>query len=110
MVCLSFQTDSIFNLKSPFDLVTFIRQQNAFDRLQVLREEYLQEKKKLIYGREKEQEEIRKSFYKMDPDCVDAGNHISEFELHLYLYFQLHLYLYFQLQFYGYDQMRLTSN
>ena len=64
-------------------MVTFIHQQNAFDRLKILREEYLEEKRKVIEAREKEREEIQQSFYKIDPDCVDAGNHISEFELHL---------------------------
>jgi len=51
--------------------------------LKILREEYLEEKRKLIEAREKERIEMKKSFYKVDPDCVDAGRHISEFELHL---------------------------
>lgn len=63
--------------------MTFIHQQNAFDRLKILREEYLVEKRKVIEAREKEREELQKSFYKVDPDCLDAGKHISEFELHL---------------------------
>ncbi|XP_068672109.1 tetratricopeptide repeat protein 17-like [Montipora foliosa] len=77
------QVDSIFNLKSPHDLVTFIHQQDAFERLKILREEYLVEKRKVIKARKKERGEIKKSFYKIDPDCIDAGRHISEFELHL---------------------------
>ena len=63
--------------------MTFIHQQNAFERLKILREEYLIEKRKVIEAREKEREIIQRSFYKVDPDCTDAGNHISEFELHL---------------------------
>jgi len=51
--------------------------------LKILREEYLEEKRKVIEAREKERVDVRKSFYKVDPDCVDAGRHISEFELHL---------------------------
>ncbi|KAJ7373719.1 Tetratricopeptide repeat protein 17 [Desmophyllum pertusum] len=77
------QVDSIFNLKRPYDLLTFIQQQTASDRLKILREEYLEEKRKVIEAREKERAELQKSFYKEDPDCIDAGNHISEFELHL---------------------------
>ena len=73
----------MFNLKRPNDLVTFIQQQTAFDRLKILREEYLEEKRKVIEAREKERADIQNSFYKEDPDCVDAGGHISEFELHL---------------------------
>lgn len=48
-----------------------------------MREEYLIEKRKVIEAREKEREVIQKSFYKVDPDCIEAGNHISQFELHL---------------------------
>ncbi|XP_078346607.1 tetratricopeptide repeat protein 17-like [Oculina patagonica] len=77
------QFDSVFNLKRPYDLVNFIRQQGAVDRLKILREEYLAEKRKVIEAREKERAEMQKSFYKVDPDCIDAGRHISEFELHL---------------------------
>lgn len=83
-VCpFSFQADSIFNLKSPYDLVTFIHQQSAYDRLKILREEYLEEKRKVIEARERERAEIQQTFYKEDPDCVDAGKHISEFKLYL---------------------------
>ena len=63
--------------------MTFIHQQDAFERLKILREEYLVEKRKVIEARKKERREIKKSFYKIDPDCIDAGRHISEFELHL---------------------------
>ena len=51
--------------------------------LKILREEYLEEKRKVIEAREKERVELKNSFYKVDPDCVDAGRHINEFELHL---------------------------
>ncbi|XP_074638202.1 tetratricopeptide repeat protein 17-like [Acropora palmata] len=77
------QADSIFDLKSPDDLVTFIHQEDALERLKVLRDEYLMEKRKVIEARGKERDEQQKSFYKTDPDCLDAGQHISEFELHL---------------------------
>lgn len=64
-------------------MVTFIHQQDALERLKVLRDEYLMEKRKVIEARGKERDEQQKSFYKTDPDCLDAGQHISEFELHL---------------------------
>lgn len=83
MLHRSFQVDSVFILKRPYDLVNFIRQENAVDRLKILREEYLAEKRKVIEASEKEWVEVEKSFYKMDSDCVDAGRHISDFELHL---------------------------
>ena len=37
----------------------------------------------MIEAREKERVDLKNSFYKVDPDCVDAGRHINEFELHL---------------------------
>ena len=49
----------------------------------MLRDEYLEEKKKVIEAREKERQETKGTFYKMDPDCIEAGRHISEFELQL---------------------------
>lgn len=55
--------------------------------MKILREEYLEEKRKVIEVREKERVELKNLFYKVDLDCVDAGRYINEFELYLDMIF-----------------------
>ena len=71
----------MFNLKKPYDLVTFIQQEVTLDKLRSLQEDLTEEKKRLEVIAKTEDTEFQKRFHISDPDCIAAEKHIQNFEV-----------------------------
>ncbi|XP_067656212.1 tetratricopeptide repeat protein 17-like isoform X3 [Haliotis asinina] len=76
------QADSVFNLRRPYDLVEFMKQEERATTINILKKE-LQIRKHEIDKNEDRDTGLEQRFYKTDPNCVEAGKPLPEFDLYI---------------------------
>eukprot|EP00795_Rhopilema_esculentum_P011375 gene11375-21569_t len=76
------QVESIYNLKSPGDLITFMEQESKMKKLSILQTELLS-KRDVLQPSELEKVDIESQMFRSDPDCVISKKRLTEFDLYL---------------------------
>eukprot|EP00112_Aurelia_sp_Birch-Aquarium-sp1_P009222 Seg2039.1 transcript_id=Seg2039.1/GoldUCD/mRNA.D3Y31 product="Tetratricopeptide repeat protein 17" protein_id=Seg2039.1/GoldUCD/D3Y31 len=76
------QTESIYNLKAPGDLITFMEQESKMRKLEDLQTELLS-KRDVLQPSELEKVDIESQMFRSDPDCVESKKRLTEYDLHL---------------------------
>lgn len=82
------QPDSDFDLQRPYDLMGFIQQEKRVDLVESLRVDLI-DQKNMIDATEDKETDLEARFYEQDPDCVKAGQPLTEFDLYLSTVFPL---------------------
>ncbi|XP_076450500.1 tetratricopeptide repeat protein 17-like isoform X3 [Babylonia areolata] len=80
---LQSQMDSVFNLRRPYDLVAFMRQEERAQMLGNLKKELLSRKSEIDRHEDKDSAGLEQKFYQSDPDCIEAGKPLPEFDLYI---------------------------
>ncbi|KAK7486422.1 hypothetical protein BaRGS_00022346, partial [Batillaria attramentaria] len=80
---LQSQMDSVFNLKRPYDLVAFMRQEERAHMLGNLKKELLSRKSEIDRHEDRDSAGLEQRFYQSDPDCIEAGKPLPEFDLYI---------------------------
>ncbi|KAL8577739.1 hypothetical protein ACOMHN_065556 [Nucella lapillus] len=80
---LQSQMDSVFNLRRPYDLVAFMRQEERAHMLGSLKKELLSRKSEIDRHEDKDSAGLEQKFYQSDPDCIEAGKPLPEFDLYI---------------------------
>ncbi|XP_062591170.1 tetratricopeptide repeat protein 17-like [Saccostrea cucullata] len=76
------QLDTVFNMKRPYDLVAFMRQEERSGMLDKLKEELLSRKDEIDKNEDRDTG-LEQRFYKTDPDCLMAVKPLPEFDLYI---------------------------
>ncbi|XP_053384178.1 tetratricopeptide repeat protein 17-like isoform X3 [Mercenaria mercenaria] len=76
------QMDSVFNMKRPYDLVAFMKQEERANMLDKLKQELLSRKVE-IDSTEDRDTGLEEKFYKTDPDCLAAGKQLPDLDLYI---------------------------
>ncbi|KAJ8299215.1 hypothetical protein KUTeg_023275 [Tegillarca granosa] len=76
------QADTVFNMKRPYDLVAFMRQDDRVTMLDNLKDELLARKDEIDKNEDRDPG-LEQRFYKTDPDCLAAGKPLPEFDLYI---------------------------
>eukprot|EP00794_Sanderia_malayensis_P018275 gene18275-20098_t len=76
------QTESVYNLRFPGDLITFMEQESKMKKLEVLHTELLS-KKDVLQPTELEKVDIESEMFRTDKDCIQGEKRLSKFDLHL---------------------------
>ena len=71
-ISLFLQVNSIFHMKRPFDLVSFLQQERRVEQLENLKE-VLADTSSLDKVVDKHEPDLEARFYDTDSDCQDAG-------------------------------------
>merc|ERR1711935_1205210 len=74
------QVNSIFHMKRPFDLVSFLQQERRVEQLENLKE-ILADTSSLDKVVDKHEPDLESRFYDKDSDCQKAGQPLTEFDL-----------------------------
>ncbi|XP_012940375.1 tetratricopeptide repeat protein 17 [Aplysia californica] len=76
------QADSVFNLRRPYDLVAFVNQEDRASMLNGLKKELLNRKDEIDKNEDRDTG-LEQKFYKTNPDCIEAGKPLPEFDLYI---------------------------
>ncbi|XP_060074042.1 tetratricopeptide repeat protein 17-like isoform X2 [Ylistrum balloti] len=76
------QADTVFNLRRPYDLVAFMKQDERTEMLEGLKAELLTRKDEIDRNEDRDTG-LEQRFYKTDPDCLKAGKPLPEFDLYI---------------------------
>ncbi|XP_064604076.1 tetratricopeptide repeat protein 17-like isoform X2 [Liolophura sinensis] len=76
------QLDTVFNMRRPYDLVAFMKQDERARTLSGLKNELLSRKDEIDKNEDKDTG-LEQRFYKTDSDCVSAGKALPEFDLYI---------------------------
>lgn len=76
------QLDTVFNLRRPYDLVAFMKQEDRGEIIEELKKELLQRKEEIDKNEDRDTG-LEQRFYKTDIDCVAAGKPLPEFDLYI---------------------------
>ncbi|KAK3594378.1 hypothetical protein CHS0354_032887 [Potamilus streckersoni] len=76
------QVDSVFNLKRPYDLVAFMKQEDRANMLESLKKELLSRKDEIDRTEDRDTG-LEQKFYKTDSDCLAAGKHLPDLDLYI---------------------------
>lgn len=76
------QLDTVFNMKRPYDLVAFMRQEERSGMLEKLKDELLSRKDEIDKNEDRDTG-LEQRFYKTDPDCLMAVKPLPEFDLYI---------------------------
>lgn len=76
------QAESVYNLKHPEDLITFMKQESKMKNLEDLQTELLS-KRDVLQPTELEKVDIESEMFRSDEDCMESKQRLSEFDLHL---------------------------
>ncbi|OWF35392.1 tetratricopeptide repeat protein 17-like isoform X2 [Mizuhopecten yessoensis] len=76
------QADTVFNLRRPYDLVAFMKQDDRTEMLEGLKEELLTRKDEIDKNEDRDTG-LEQRFYKTDADCLKAGKPLPEFDLYI---------------------------
>ncbi|XP_033752791.1 tetratricopeptide repeat protein 17-like [Pecten maximus] len=76
------QADTVFNLRRPYDLVAFMRQDERTEMLEGLKAELLTRKDEIDRNEDRDTG-LEQRFYKTDADCLKAGKPLPEFDLYI---------------------------
>ncbi|XP_071122223.1 tetratricopeptide repeat protein 17-like isoform X6 [Mytilus edulis] len=76
------QLDTVFNLRRPYDLVAFMKQEDRGGTILQLKRELLQRKEEIDKNEDRDTG-LEQRFYKTDIDCVAAGKPLPEFDLYI---------------------------
>ncbi|XP_048779550.1 tetratricopeptide repeat protein 17-like isoform X2 [Ostrea edulis] len=76
------QLDTVFNMKRPYDLVAFMRQEERSGMLDKLKDELLSRKDEIDKNEDRDTG-LEQRFYKTDPDCLMAVKPLPEFDLYI---------------------------
>lgn len=79
---LQAQTDSVYNLRRPYDLVAFMKQEQRASMLNDLKKELLNRKDEIDRNEDRDSG-LEQKFYKTNPDCIEAGKPLPEFDLYI---------------------------
>ena len=74
--------ESVYNLKSPGDLITFMEQEAKMKKLADLQTE-LMSKKDVLQPSEMEKVDVERHMFRTDHDCIISKKRLTEFDLHL---------------------------
>ena len=77
-----FQAESIYNLKSPGDLIKFLEQETKMKKLADLQTE-LMSKRDVLQPSELEKVDVESQMFRTDADCLISKKRLTEFDLHL---------------------------
>ncbi|KAK6190158.1 hypothetical protein SNE40_002084 [Patella caerulea] len=77
------QADSVFNLRRPYDLVAFMKQEDRATVLNHLKKELLNRKGEIDKSEERDTAGLEQKFYKTDFDCMQAEKPLPEFDLYI---------------------------
>ncbi|XP_070200043.1 tetratricopeptide repeat protein 17-like isoform X3 [Littorina saxatilis] len=80
---LQSQMDSVFNLRRPYDLVAFMRQEERAHKLGNLKKELLSRKSEIDRHEDRDSAGLEQKFYQTDIDCIEAGKPLPEFDLYI---------------------------
>ncbi|XP_059157800.1 tetratricopeptide repeat protein 17-like isoform X2 [Physella acuta] len=76
------QADSVYNLRRPYDLVAFMKQEDRATMLNTLKKELLSRKDEIDKNEDRDTG-LEQKFYKTNPDCIEAGKPLPEFDLYI---------------------------
>lgn len=76
------QAESIYNLKAPGDLITFMEQETKMKKLADLQTELLS-KRNVLQPSDLEKVDVESQMFQTDPDCLISKKRLTEFDLHL---------------------------
>ncbi|BFZ05335.1 hypothetical protein BsWGS_08373 [Bradybaena similaris] len=79
---LQSQADSVYNLRRPYDLVAFMRQEDRAAMLNTLKKELLTRKDEIDKNEDRDTG-LEQKFYRTNPDCIEAGKPLPEFDLYI---------------------------
>ena len=74
--------ESVYNLKTPGDLITFMEQEAKMRKLADLQTE-LMSKKDVLQPSELEKVDVESHMLRTDRDCLISKKRLTEFDLHL---------------------------
>ena len=74
--------ESVYNLKTPGDLITFMEQEAKMRKLADLQTE-LMSKKDVLQPSELEKVDVESHMLRTDHDCLISKKRLTEFDLHL---------------------------
>ncbi|CAL1533702.1 unnamed protein product [Lymnaea stagnalis] len=76
------QADSVYNLRRPYDLVAFMKQEDRASMLNTLKKELLSRKDEIDKNEDRDTG-LEQKFYKTNSDCIEAGKPLPEFDLYI---------------------------
>ncbi|KAL4224492.1 Tetratricopeptide repeat protein 17 [Mactra antiquata] len=76
------QMDSVFNMKRPYDLVAFMKQEERASMLDKLKQELLSRKVEIDSSEDRDTG-LEEKFYKTDRDCLAAGKQLPDLDLYI---------------------------
>uniref|UniRef100_A0A0B7BGE5 Tetratricopeptide repeat protein 17 n=1 Tax=Arion vulgaris TaxID=1028688 RepID=A0A0B7BGE5_9EUPU len=76
------QADSVYNLRRPYDLVAFMKQEDRASMLNILKKELLTRKDEIDKNEDRDTG-LEQKFYRTNPDCIEAGKPLPEFDLYI---------------------------
>ncbi|KAH3890152.1 hypothetical protein DPMN_014224 [Dreissena polymorpha] len=76
------QIDSVFNMKRPYDLVAFMKQEDRAAMLDKLKQELLSRKDEIDRTEDRDTG-LEDKFYKSDVDCLAAGKQLPDLDLYI---------------------------
>ncbi|XP_052798048.1 tetratricopeptide repeat protein 17-like isoform X3 [Mya arenaria] len=76
------QMDSVFNMKRPYDLVAFMKQEDRAAMLDELKQELLSRKDEIDRTEDRDTG-LEEKFYKTDEDCLAAGKQLPDLDLYI---------------------------
>ncbi|CAE1321266.1 Tetratricopeptide repeat protein 17 [Acanthosepion pharaonis] len=76
------QADTVFNMRRPYDLVAFMKQEERAVMLDNLKKELLSRKDEIDKSEDRDTD-LEQRFYRSEPDCIAAGKPLPEFDLYI---------------------------
>ncbi|KAK0055172.1 tetratricopeptide repeat protein 17 [Biomphalaria pfeifferi] len=76
------QVDSVYSMRRPYDLVAFMKQEERANMLNSLKKELLSRKDEIDKNEDRDTG-LEQKFYKTNPDCIEAGKPLPEFDLYI---------------------------
>uniref|UniRef100_A0A2C9KLB1 Tetratricopeptide repeat protein 17 n=1 Tax=Biomphalaria glabrata TaxID=6526 RepID=A0A2C9KLB1_BIOGL len=77
-----FKVDSVYSMRRPYDLVAFMKQEERANMLNSLKKELLSRKDEIDKNEDRDTG-LEQKFYKTNPDCIEAGKPLPEFDLYI---------------------------
>ncbi|XP_029638626.1 tetratricopeptide repeat protein 17 isoform X1 [Octopus sinensis] len=76
------QVDTVFNMRRPYDLVAFMKQEERAVMLDNLKKELLSRKDEIDKSEDRDTD-LEQRFYRSEPDCIAVGKPLPEFDLYI---------------------------
>eukprot|EP00106_Octopus_bimaculoides_P009784 XP_014777226.1 PREDICTED: tetratricopeptide repeat protein 17-like [Octopus bimaculoides] len=82
LVVQPFKVDTVFNMRRPYDLVAFMKQEERAVMLDNLKKELLSRKDEIDKSEDRDTD-LEQRFYRSEPDCIAVGKPLPEFDLYI---------------------------